>query len=568
MDDDDDDDDDDLTVELHLQLRVPQTGHYVIVLEYATEVDQFFMVDVTVKSPGSVLAGQVNIYSCKYSILCRSLVVDGSSRLAVYELLADADIQLKAHKAQFLLHQICIIPIEEFSAEFVRPQVHCIASYGPFVNQSATCVSLPHETPSTALILDVPRRGPSTLFPQELFSSADAIPGVTLEGPQNQVTLKGLVPHLGRYVCVIHFYQTLHPAFPAQVFVDGGQPWSGSFLASFCPHVLGCRDQVSTEGQVEFDISEPEVTVTVKVPEGKSLVLVRVLMVPAENYDYQILHKKSVDKSSEFINSCGGNSFHINPQTASGFCKNSARSLVAFYHNGALPCDCHPAGATGHHCSPEGGQCQCKPNVIGRQCTRCAIGHYGFPRCEPCNCGGRLCEETTGQCLCPPHMIRTQCETCETDSFSFHPLTGCVGCNCSREGTVEAAIHECDRDSGQCRCKPRITGRQCDQCASGFYHFPECLSCNCNGHGTEPAVCDQVTGACLCKENVEGTECNMCREGSFYLDPENPKGCTSCFCFGVKSHCHSTHKRRTKVCMETRPWAFCPPPLLLNKEMS
>lgn len=37
---------------------------------------------------------------------------------------------------------------------------------------------------------------------------------------------------------------------------------------------------------------------------------------------------------------------------------------------------------------------------------------------------------------------------------------------------------------------------------------------------------------------------------SFYLDPANPKGCTSCFCFGVNNHCHSTHKRRAKVCKE------------------
>lgn len=79
------------------------------------------------------------------------------------------------------------------------------------------------------------------------------------------------------------------------------------------------------------------------------------------------------------------------PQAASGFCKNSARSLVAFYHNGALPCECHPAGATSHHCSPEGGQCPCRPNVIGRQCTRCAAGYYGFPHCKrewtlPCSC--------------------------------------------------------------------------------------------------------------------------------------------------------------------------------------
>ena len=49
----------------------------------------------------------------------------------------------------------------------------------------------------------------------------------------------------------------------------------GVFRASFCPHALGCRDQVIAEDQVEFDISKPEVAVTVKVPERKSLVLVR-----------------------------------------------------------------------------------------------------------------------------------------------------------------------------------------------------------------------------------------------------------------------------------------------------
>ncbi|XP_061026258.1 laminin subunit alpha-3 isoform X1 [Eubalaena glacialis] len=533
-------------VELHLQLRVPRVGHYVVVVEYATEADQLSEADMHVQGPGADLAGRVNIYSCKYSVLCRSAVTDSRSRLAVYELLEDADVWLKARMARFLLHQICIIPTEEFSVEYLRPHVKCIASYGRFVNESATCISLVPETPPTALILDVPSGGSSPLLPQDPLPSADAVTGVTLKAPQNQVTLRGLVPRPGRYVIVVHFYQPVHPTFLAQVSVDRGRLQPGIFRASFCPHVLGCRDQVIAGDQVEFDISEPEVAVTVKVPEGKSLVWVRVLVVPAENYDYQILHRKSVDKSFEFVTNCGGDSFYIDPQKASGFCKDSARSLVALYHDGALPCECHPAGAIGHRCSPEGGQCPCRPHVIGRQCTRCQMGYYGFPHCKPCSCGRRLCEETMGMCLCPPRTVRPQCDACETHSFSFHPLAGCEGCNCSRTGTDGAATPECDRDHGQCRCKPRITGRQCDRCASGFYRFPECLPCQCNRDGTEPAACDMGTGSCLCKENVEGTECNVCQEGSFYLDPANPKGCTSCFCFGVSHRCHSSHKRRAK----------------------
>lgn len=38
--------------------------------------------------------------------------------------------------------------------------------------------------------------------------------------------------------------------------------------------MLGCQDQVIAEDQIEFDVLQPEVAVTVKVPEGKSLVLV------------------------------------------------------------------------------------------------------------------------------------------------------------------------------------------------------------------------------------------------------------------------------------------------------
>ncbi|XP_052011467.1 laminin subunit alpha-3 isoform X2 [Apodemus sylvaticus] len=533
-------------VELQLRLRVPQIGRYVVMLEYATEVDQLSVVDVNLKGPGSALVGQVNIYSCKYSTLCRSVVIDSLSRTAVYELSADADIQLKSHMAHFLLYHICIIPTEEFSTEYLRPQVHCIASYGPRANPSASCVSLAHETPPTALILDAMSGGPFSPLPHEPSSPADVTNGVTLKAPQSQVTLRGLIPRLGRHVFVIHFYQAEHPGFPTEVVVDGGSQWSGSFHASFCPHLLGCRDHVISDGQVELDISEAEVAVTVKIPDGKSLTLVRVLVVPAENYDYQILHKTSVDKSSEFISACGGDSFYIDPQTASGFCKNSARSLVAFYHNGAVPCECHPAGTAGRHCSPEGGQCPCRPNVIGRQCTRCATGHYGFPHCKPCNCGRRLCEEVTGKCLCPPHTVRPQCEVCEMNAFNFHPVAGCDVCNCSRKGTIEAAISECDRDSGQCRCKPRVTGQQCDKCAPGFYQFPECVPCSCNRDGTEPSVCDPGTGACMCKENVEGPNCQLCREGSFYLDRANPKGCTRCFCFGVNTDCQSSHKRRAK----------------------
>lgn len=41
-------------------------------------------------------------------------------------------------------------------------------------------------------------------------------------------------------------------------------------------------------------------------------------------------------------------------------------------------CQCDPQGSLSSVCDPNGGQCQCRPNVVGRQCDRCAPGTFGF----------------------------------------------------------------------------------------------------------------------------------------------------------------------------------------------
>lgn len=74
--------------------------------------------------------------------------------------------------------------------------------------------------------------------------------------------------------------------------------------------------------------------------------------------------------------------FPCSPSTSSRFCRDSAISLSLFYNNGAQPCRCHEAGARGSQCEPFGGQCPCKSNVIGRECSRCATGYWGFPNCR------------------------------------------------------------------------------------------------------------------------------------------------------------------------------------------
>ncbi|XP_063156026.1 laminin subunit alpha-3 [Candoia aspera] len=547
-------------VNLQIKLKVPQVGRYVIIFEYVTDHDQMYVGNVKIESLGQVMEAKINIYSCKYSFLCRSVVIDDMARVAVYDLLADAMLHFRSSAIDFLLHKICIIPTEDFSLDYVEPQVRCIATYSH--GSSASCIPLQYEMPLGAVVLDPHRNGKVVEGSKRVVpwdSSSSPLPslhsanGVTLASSQNQITLNGRVPHIGRHVFIIHFYQPENPAFPVRVLVDGGQLWSGSYNASFCPHTSGCRSLVMAENHIEFDILKHDISVTMKIPNGRTMVLEHILVVPAHSYSYTLLHKDNVRHSSDFISQCGGNSFYIDPGNSSEFCRDSARSLVAAFNDGALPCNCHRNGATSPTCNPEGGQCNCKPHIIGRQCSRCQTGYYGFPFCKPCSCGRRLCDDITGKCICPPQTVKPRCEVCVRLHFGYHPLTGCKKCNCSRRGIISATNPECNKIDGQCKCRSGIAGRQCDHCAPGSYSFPNCKPCKCNRGGTEPDICNPQTGLCLCKENVEGVQCDMCRSGSFYLDPANPKGCTACFCFGATNICHSTNKRRIKS-TDMRNW--------------
>uniref|UniRef100_A0A4W3JCR8 Laminin, alpha 5 n=1 Tax=Callorhinchus milii TaxID=7868 RepID=A0A4W3JCR8_CALMI len=479
---------------------------------------------------------------------------------------ATTSFRMTANLCGLLQSKVYLIPHEDFNMEYVQPNVHCISTHGAFTSDGSSCAPSRFQKPSQSIMLtegqtssastllhlhplgnhsidQLHRPQQPSLRPATIMDTADVI---LLGSPRTVVTFSDRVQTLGRYAFVIHFYQPEHPTFPAEVLINGGRLWQGYTNASFCPHAYGCRSTVLAENKIVLDVTDNDVSVIIRVPDGKTLWLGYMLIVPETSYNPNYLVEEPLDKSYDFISGCGANSFYVNPATTSTFCKHSAISLSAFYNNGALPCACHEVGASRTSCDPFGGQCICRPNVIGRDCTRCVTGYYGFPNCRPCNCGKRLCEEVTGQCICPPRTIKPECIVCQPQTFGCHPLVGCEECNCSRVG-VQNLTNGCNIESGQCRCKPNVAGRQCSRCAPGYYHYPNCMLCDCDEAGTEASVCDSLTGQCHCKENVEGPHCNTCRLGTFYLDPANPKGCTSCFCFGATNRCHSSTKRRSQL---------------------
>ncbi|XP_064375116.1 laminin subunit beta-2-like [Dromaius novaehollandiae] len=200
----------------------------------------------------------------------------------------------------------------------------------------------------------------------------------------------------------------------------------------------------------------------------------------------------------------------VPPPALAEACARLVCSVSALLHDGALPCQCDPQGSRSGVCQALGGQCQCKPHVVGRRCHRCAPGSYGFG-----------------------------------------PL-GCSPCACSPEGSVSQT---CDAASGQCRCQPGAVGRQCDRCQPGHWGFPACRPCQCNGHAED---CDPGTGACHhCRDHTAGRHCERCQDG-YYGDPVLGSGqqCRPCPCPGFPgtrhyhgSACHADQETGHIVCL-------------------
>ncbi|KAG8011413.1 Laminin subunit alpha-2 [Nibea albiflora] len=213
---------------------------------------------------------------------------------------------------------------------------------------------------------------------------------------------------------------------------------------------------------------------------------------------------------------------------------------------GCVPCHCNSFGSKSFDCD-ENGQCRCQPGVTGPKCDRCSRGFFNFQEggCTPCQCShvGNNCDANTGQCICPPNTIGERCDRCAPNHWGHDIVTGCKDCGCSVIGSV---TQQCNVNTGCCFCRDSFRGEKCNECQIGYRDFPQCTQCECNISGSDSQTCDlerQVcacadrTGKCSCKINVEGDNCDRCKADTFGLAVRNPLGCSKCYCYGLTQHC-------------------------------
>ena len=131
-------------------------------------------------------------------------------------------------------------------------------------------------------------------------------------------------------------------------------------------------------------------------PQGNPVWLESIIAVPAESFTEDFLQPEKVDGRIDYATQCALNDFYISPEEE-GFCRAAIISLAADFNGGALECQCDMQGSLDYSCAKIGGQCECKENIMGRQCTRCKPGFFGYPECKECNCPPTAtCNEETG----------------------------------------------------------------------------------------------------------------------------------------------------------------------------
>ncbi|XP_015787110.1 laminin subunit gamma-1-like [Tetranychus urticae] len=224
-------------------------------------------------------------------------------------------------------------------------------------------------------------------------------------------------------------------------------------------------------------------------------------------------------------------------------------------------CDCSgniDENAVGN-CDHETGKClKCLYNTGGDRCERCLPGFFGDPLsypkgdCKSCGCyktgtlvvkdeNGKdlvLCDPRSGQCECKPNVMGRQCDQCMEGYWDISD-NGCKSCDCNIIGSYNRT---CDQFTGKCYCRPGIMGTKCDQCEPYHYGFSEkgCQKCDCDRTGSKSLQCRE-NGQCECIANVEGRRCERCRENKF----NRTAGCIDCpACYGLIQDSVNGHRSK------------------------
>ena len=457
-----------------LKWNIPTgTGKHVLALVYFTP-EPTNGTTISVGASQGEGFGEVYIFNCPYTTMCRQVVTDPEGRIVEFDLTAPSTtiaVRATTPDTNVAIDRVVLIPLDEWTADYISPVPGCVK------DRLGQC-RLPGPFP-------VPPEGAALLLPvdeQILYQGSlprgiadPETPLARLDAAQPSLNMSGEIFAPGTFIIVAQYYQPDHPKQEVKVIISQGGGFGGgddgggvpSDLLSVyeavlplpnCPSATGCRQAVLRDMQPAiFPLGADMLDIQFRHlggPQGSWIEYA--LAVPTDEYDDSLLRADTtVDRGGEFIKECGKNAYFVPENIGDGFCKEAVTSVAAAFNDGAFECKCHAEGSlNAFQCAPFGGQCECRPNVIGRACERCEPGYFGFPECRQCKCPPTAtCNEETGECICAPFVTGTPespCSQCEENTFGYDPITGCQECNCMIEGTQAGnspTVETCEKDN-------------------------------------------------------------------------------------------------------------------------
>ncbi|NWU95491.1 LAMA1 protein, partial [Upupa epops] len=195
---------------------------------------------------------------------------------------------------------------------------------------------------------------------------------------------------------------------------------------------------------------------------------------------------------------------HCVPGVAGDKCDRCARGFHAFQAGGCTPCAC---AHTQNNCDADSGRCICPPHTRGAKCELCEENHWGLSPelgCKACNCSSAgsahlQCHVLTGQCQCRAEFGGRECSSC---ALGYRDYPDCVACDCDPSGTRAETcdgtdgLCGCAEETGLCTCKENVLGLQCSECKPGTFALSAdsalgCTACFCFGVS---ALCSELEG--------------------------------------------------------------------------
>lgn len=195
-------------------------------------------------------------------------------------------------------------------------------------------------------------------------------------------------------------------------------------------------------------------------------------------------------------------------------------------------CEC-PPGYAGLSCQ------ECAPGYYREKVTELNVrGPQPFiAPCVPCQCSNHseICDADTGECLgCRDNTAGHHCHVCASGYYGkvTGSISDCSLCACPK-GNSNSFSPTCvleGIDDFRCdACLSGYEGKYCERCSLGYFGNPSesdgsCQLCDCNPSGSLHNHCDRLTGQCACKPGVTGRLCDTCEVRHILLEQQ----CISC----------------------------------------